>query len=1030
MRLGLETRIAIPLVGGLDTKTDAKAVAATKLTKLENGEFTKRASIRKRPGLVGFSQYLNDSIASGTLSAPLDNAAALGTLNDQLVLFSRSGVHTYHEALDRWAPLGNTPAGQMAPATIRTQPGPFSMREQLFADVAEAGDIVFAAWEEGTTVVIALYTADGAFIDSLTTATGFRHPRWCAVDGALLLLYADTTNNNLVQRRFPISDPRSGLVGAATNVTTALNTSSLFDVRPAAGGGAILVFHSDTPNATLAKVNASGAITLTAIVTATANINSVAVSYHPSVNRELVVVGTATTVEIFLYEGNALTLLNNSIILDEGGGAITTATKVTAGPAGTGHFVALVERSAASNSNYSVNWLVAPNDVVSPTSWGLTNSTRIRHSILSSHAFGEATRGYCWLGYDSTLQSGHYLYAFRPSAVEELVGVALPRRGAGLIARAHLPGVSTDTAGAYVTALGFRRQLKLDTTITANLSTAFFEHKGFERVSVDLASKPRSTDAGQALYITNGMLNTFDGVSVVEAGFHTFPEGIVTANQGAGNLLASAVYNYRVYYEWYNAAGERFRSLAIPIQHTVSGTNQIVRLTIPTLRHTKKLAAGTLPGAAIVVYRTEGNKNVLYYRVTSNNPSATGTNGWVNNVTTADTITFDDNLADASILSRERDYLSDAPTPLFHAAPDSGEFILEAHNRIWLAGGTLGKNVVQFSKIRFDGEPVEFNPGLVLTLPDDGGAITALGQVNNVILAFKRDRIYAITSQSNGPDNTGEGTYSVEHVTSDTGCTSADSVVQVPFGLMFQGAKGIYAIDSGLNVAYIGADIEADNTVAVTAARVIPDTNQVLFLSAADGARMYDYFYKQWSRWTGQYSGVDAVNWRDTDLVFVKANGRVFKRDAAVYTDAGEPYYLRIRTAPIRLQETLQGFYKLRRAHFLGEYTGEHQLTVGLLYDRDLGPFQEFTFDPQAVLSTDVLGGGVLLGDGDVLGGSLSGSEYLFGIKPKRGKFSTIRFDFADIIVGEAGASYEISEILLDCYSLEGAPKLARNRKL
>lgn len=1018
-----EARVAFPLLGGIDTKSDAKSVQPGKLLQLENGEFTKRGSIRKRPGFDVLSTRVVETIATGELLPPITSGRALGSFHDQLVLFTEPSAYTYHDALNRWSPVKNNPC---TPVAARTLPGVFSSREQLFPDVLETAGLTFYSWEEGTALHAAVYTSDGGFVATGNFAST-RNSRWVLLSDAVLLFSA--TGSNLVMRRFPLADPKAGFL-ASTNVITDLAAVHLYDIKSESSGAAIVAWYNTSNVLRAGRITAAGTFSAVGNVVTLASVVALAIGVTPEIDRMVAVLTTGSLTNAYLADTTSFAQLSMATIADESAGALS-AIKLSCSRSGTNKAVVWAERSAASNSNYSVNWAEMDLSALASS----YDTQRIRHAHLVDHGFNYNQCAAIWLGFDSTLQSSNFLYTFT-GLTSELAGRSLPGSGAGVLSRAHLGGANQISGtNTFVTGAGFRRQLDLDSEQTGNnKNVSFFEHKGFLRLYTDFDHKPRSVDVGQALYVSGAQLGAFDGTSLVESGFHLFPEGVTSANNGAGNLTANAVYVYKVYYEWYNASGERYKSLAIPFTHTVSGTNQTVRLTIPTLTHTRKHGSGS--SVAIKVYRSTANQATLCYLVSSNDPSAAGANGWVNNVLTADTITFDDNFADASITAREVDYLSDLPQPLANASPESGEYIIAAQNRVFLAGGTLGENTISFSKLRSDGEPVEFALELQLSIPEDGGPVTALGVLNNTVIVFKRDRIYAVTSTTNGPDNSGDGSYQVEHVTSDTGCTSSDSVVQLPDGLMFLGAKGIYLLDAGFKVGYIGFEVEAHNFQYITAATVISDTNQVVFLVSSEDVAspvytlMYDYFYKQWSRFTGEFFGVDAVNWRSETYVILKPDGRVFVRENAVFTDGGSPYFLHMQTAPIRLEDSLDGFYKVRRVLALGEYRSPHALQIGMIYNRDLGPYQTVTFQPSTVINTELLGGGVLLGGGDLFGGPLNGSEYLFEFRPKRTKFSTIRFDFTDVVSGESGASYEISEILLDCYVLDSVNKLGANRKV
>ena len=132
------TNIAVPLVGGIDSKTDEKVLAAPKLTVLQNGVFTKGGSVKKRNGYTALSQ---DTIA--TTPATIADARALHTLGDSLVLFDDSKVYGYAPDQDRWLDKGDLES------VVVTQESVAKVRhQQPIADRATAGGVTVYAWED------------------------------------------------------------------------------------------------------------------------------------------------------------------------------------------------------------------------------------------------------------------------------------------------------------------------------------------------------------------------------------------------------------------------------------------------------------------------------------------------------------------------------------------------------------------------------------------------------------------------------------------------------------------------------------------------------------------------------------------------------------------------------------------------------------------------------------------------------------------------------------------------------------------
>src|SRR5262249_7110632 len=136
--------------------------------------------------------------------------------------------------------------------------------------------------------------------------------------------------------------------------------------------------------------------------------------------------------------------------------------------------------------------------------------------------------------------------------------------------------------------------------------------------------------ASNTLYFAGAAMFEFDGTFGVEHGTLLYPENVTTAQSAGGSLTTLATYSYRVYYEVLNAQGVVWRSTALPFNITLTGTNQTVTVTAPTLAHTQRKASSGASDTvvSIVVYRTQANPSAtpVYYRVSNPSPAVTGTN--------------------------------------------------------------------------------------------------------------------------------------------------------------------------------------------------------------------------------------------------------------------------------------------------------------------------------------------------------------------------------------------------------------------
>jgi hypothetical protein len=305
------------------------------------------------------------------------------------------------------------------------------------------------------------------------------------------------------------------------------------------------------------------------------------------------------------------------------------------------------------------------------------------------------------------------------------------------------------------------------------------------------------------------------------------------------------------------------------------------------------------------------------------------------------------------------------------------------------------------------GDAVCFADGFSIDVDRAGGQITALSVLNEQLIVFKQDRIYAV--QGDGPDNLDVGSFApAQEITTDVGCTSQRSLVRVPDGLMFQTEKGIYLLDQGLRVSYVGADVEAYNGQVITAATLVNDANEVRFLTDEGATLVYNYLFGQWSVWTG-HEGTAATLWKGQTYCYAKSTGRVHIESATSYTDAGGSIRLLVETAWIRM-DALQGYQLVRRFSVLGEYRSAHTMRVTVSRDYQSETDYSFEWDPSTVMNIETWGSAATWG-ATAWGGSGS-SVYQFNHRPRDQKCEAMRLRFED--VGAVGESFMLTELVLE----------------
>lgn len=612
----------------------------------------------------------------------------------------------------------------------------------------------------------------------------------------------------------------------------------------------------------------------------------------------------------------------------------------------------------------------------------------------------------------------------------------------GLITAKTLPGAQELGDGRVRMAAVFRRRLASTPRTIGSTGESVtdppqenevYSGRGIKEITLDYehAQSFRSCQIDRTSYLGGGFVWQYDGISPVESGFHLFPANITaTPSNGTGSIPiagATGTYYYVIYYEWTNARGERERSTfgaEVRCTLTAASGHDTVTLSIPTLSFTQK--RGARRNVSIVVYRTEENPTAdsPRYRVSSPDPTASGNNGFLANDPTVDTVSFVDGMknyasdagATSVLIEQELDYKN--AQELDNVPPEACHIMTEGKDRIFLAGFE-DPNQVRYSKQRYAGAPVEFNDALEFSVPEDGGAITALGVLNEALAIFKSRRIYVVTGS--GPNNLGGGQAfpRAQLVTTDVGCVDARTVVQMPLGLMFQSSKGIYVLTQQLQVRYIGADVEAYNGQTYSAAHLLESENRVVFLAVSGRSLNYNYLFNQWSTFTN-YTGADATVW--AGALAMARGARVRQESSGTYTDAGVAYPLVVETAWLKLRG-LQGYQRARRALVLGEFHSAHKLRMELAYDYEPG-WQGIEFDPVAsgVVTTYLGDPSGFFGDGTPFGSGTATAEmesavYQFRAHLPRQKCQSIKFRFTDrpSAAGDKPAqAYELTEIMLE----------------
>lgn len=952
----------VPVVpGGIDTRSDPKAIPPAKWAVMTNARFGVPGAVRKRQGYARIAALkASPPTPTDLIDAPLFRARAIASRGDELVAFDDRGPLVATSG--RWLRRGGVSGGGVAggavlPVVGVSQRTALKVRQDMtLADRATAFGVTMYAWaaDTGTCFLAAVDADTGATLLPPTEldATANSRPRVIAAGGAIFVLWLREATGVLQLRIFDAGNFPNNINSAPT-VTVASDVSTTVPVYDACVSlDRVLVAYNASTAATIKFAHVDGAGNTDGFASqATAAAVTVLAAACSAVGEIAIVWGMDTNnhVDCRMFGAAKAPLfatqtLNTS---DTGFKNITVAFGISGFP---GTADVMYEIAAAATWNQVVR-------VASCTTAGVVGFNGIfrRHSGLGSKLFGwtevhaglTGMRGAVVLSFDSPLQPTYFLVDLGSGAILARI---LPGEGGGLTPKAHLPQVEIIAPERAATAL-------LGRTRVGDAST--FGDRRMVSCEFDLnrAAWPMAV-AQDVLYVPGGCLGAYDGTYAGEAGFLLFPENVTPSQSAGGSLTALATYSYKVFLEWMNAQGQREMSTtAGAFSITLTGGNQTVQLVIPTLAHTNK---GVIVGAkpiGVVVFRTLADQEI-FHRVSNPSVAVTGTNGFIANNPNVDTVTFTDQMSDAVAATQEIDYLTQGE--LENVAPPASSLIAVGNNRIFLSGFE-NRDLVLASKLQNFGTAVTFNDELQIALPPAGGSpVTALATLGDELIIFRESNIYSVAGP--GPDNAGANGIFQAPVTisNDIGCIDQGSLVRTPAGLLFQSRKGIYML-SGEGLSFIGADIARFNDETITSAVSMPDRHEARFTLLSGSTLVFEYLERKWSVWT--VGGIHGCIWQGRHVILRDEAGVAVVEADDVFQDDGISYSLSLGTGWLAFAG-MQGYQRVRDFLLLGTKKGDHSLRIRAAYDFIEAYVDDVTIDVSTLVGAEAFGADSPYGSG------------------------------------------------------------------
>ena len=983
----IKNKISVPFAAGLETKTDRSQDQLSGLRVLENVIFDTPKKLLKRKGYSLLDTKLLDN-------TEIENAKYLADYKNELGLMTDTDYYAYSESLNKW-----TSKGQVFTAFPESKPILRNNREQKNIDTISVEGINAFIYQDSSGVRLSVVdNANCNFItsDLLVSASG-TVPRIVNIQNTMFIFYID--GSDLKFRSVNILNPStlSSETTVASDVETNDNNMDCVEIsekifcayNSTASGGSIRAFTVDISS------------TVSSIITVVGEDASDGLTVATDCNSRFVVTySTGSLVKILVYSFT----LGVQILAPSTVESIASVTNIAVIETDQtlNEYTLFYEVTAASVKDH----FIKKNTIRIDSTLG-TPSIVKRSVGIASKPFIQDNIAYLTAVHESSLQSTYFLI----NGSGTIISRFSPNIGGKIITENVLTKVANPSTDMYL--LG--SQIKGRTVIDDD---NFFSLLGVNSTTINFAlSDPFQHETlGENMHIVGGFPMMYDGDRIVEHNFHLFPEDLSDAgNSTVGGVLQDGVYQYAAVYAWTDNRGQIHRSApSVGFSVTLSGatSTQQQSITVPTLRLTQK------ENVIIELYRTEAAGTIFYKITDVFSP--------ILNDPTVDSVTIvDDSTSDANIISNEILYTTGGV--LDNIMAPANKIIESFSDRIFLAG-LEDPNKLQFSKIRFDGAPVEFNDTLTIQVNAKGGDITALKAMDEKLVIFKETALFYISGD--GPNNIGQQDTFIkpELISSDIGCININSVVLTPQGLMFKSKKGIYLLSRGMQLQYIGANVERFNDLKISSAVVIPEENQVRFTTEDGEALVYNYFVGQWAAFSN-HRALSAVNIGFT-YYYLRFDGILYIEDETGYTDNGSPINIDLATGWISFAG-VQGFQRVYKLLLLGNFKSPHKIRIRVAYDFNEAFVQEVTINTADFNDNTRYGEYSPYGDPTTIAYGGDGNVHQMRIDLKRQKCQAIKIKIEEIQDDPEnyGEGLSLSNVMFEIGQKKGTNKLDTVRK-
>lgn len=734
---------------------------------------------------------------------------------------------------------------------------------------------------------------------------------------------------NLIPAQFGSYNELTGLTGASVKVVgsqifiyqTGVNTVRLYNnaltyqsVSYSLGGSLswdVCTWSSGYVIGYDTGANITVTITATATTTTFSNTNVTRVCVFPQT------LGSTLVAMVARSTGNKVTAFryNSSLVLqgtaDQGFGASTVYNITGIAPAGISNILFAVEGGTATASDvegrfisyYSVSSTYT--GTVALNAYG--NNTKRAGLASKPLQFSTGLYPHILLSYEGTdtygIQNSYFLMQF--SQVPSNAGFTA-KIGSGkapqLLSRFTygsnvLPNFAAISATQGISPILTRSD---NATVTTVANSVF----GLSSCVLNLdayyqGAKP--VKIGGYTVMANNQIYSVDAVGINEINFLLYPDPPSVTNNGAGNVNVG-FHSYVVVYEAFDNKGNLIESSpSDPLVYEVTVGMGASSLTL----NLNDVGFISRSDVRVALYRTVAG-GTIYYLV-----------GRATNFTSS-TLSIADNISDLTLQSNKLLYTTGGVVENIN--PPNSNWIGAAKNRLWTFE-TGSTDTLWFSKESRDGFIPQFSDLLTLNVGRQYGALVGTAALDDKLLVFKEFCVMVIVGD--GPsENLVGGWSSPAVICQGMGCTSARSITETPQGVFFESQEGIYIVDKGMNVNFVGRPLyKSEGTIISSAYN--PVNNCVYFLSTT---KLWAFYITTgaWYEWTVT-NPIDIIY--ESGTLYLITTTKILKQTAGTWQDDASNYQQLIKLGQFQFAG-IQGYQRVYKILATGRSLADEAGTV------------------------------------------------------------------------------------------------------